>query len=81
MADHTIPNTKETREARDLLTLSKKLEDILHDRLEVIADQVKKNKGHIEPGAIDAMVDETRDMIVIPVATYIRKSRGTPVID
>lgn len=58
--------------ARDIFTLSKRLEEILHDKFEIIATRAAK--GPIEPAEIDAMVDESRDAIVAPVAQYIKRT-------
>jgi hypothetical protein len=57
---------------RDIFTLSKRLEEILHDRFEIVA--TRANKGVIEPAEIDAMVDETRDLLVMPVAQFVKRS-------
>lgn len=58
--------------SRDIFTLSKRLEEILHDRFEIIATRVQK--GTLEPAEIDAMVDETRDLIVMPVAQFVKRA-------
>jgi len=57
---------------RDIFTLSKRLEEILHDRFEIVA--TRANKGTIEPAEIDAMVDETRDLLIMPVAQFVKRS-------
>lgn len=57
---------------RDIFTLSKRLEEILHDRFEIVA--TRASKVAIEPAEIDAMVDETRDLLVMPVAQFIKRS-------
>ena len=68
MADsHSLKHT-----SKEIFDLSKRLEDILHDRFEIITDRAKK--GNISPQEIDAMVDETRNQIVLPVAQYIKRS-------
>jgi hypothetical protein len=58
--------------SRDIFTLSKRLEDVLHDRFEIIS--TKAQKGRLDPAEIDAMVDETRDAIVMPVAQFVKRS-------
>jgi hypothetical protein len=57
---------------RDIFTLSKRLEEILHDRFEIVA--TRASKGSIEPAEVDAMVDETRDLLVMPVAQFVKRS-------
>jgi hypothetical protein len=58
--------------SRDIFTLSKRLEEILHDRFEIVATRAQK--GSIEPAEVDALVDETRDMLVMPVAQFVKRS-------
>lgn len=60
------------QQSRDIFTLSKRLEEILHDRFEIIATRSSQRK--LEPAEIDSLVDETRDLIVMPVAQYIKRS-------
>jgi hypothetical protein len=57
---------------RDIFTLSKRLEEILHDRFEIVA--TRASKGVIEPAEVDAMVDETRDLLIMPVAQFVKRS-------
>jgi hypothetical protein len=58
--------------ARDIFTLSKRLEEILHDKFELIATRAAK--GEIEPAEIDALVDESRDALVMPVAQFVKRT-------
>jgi hypothetical protein len=73
MASTTAKNAlNQQKQTRDLLTLSKRIEEVLHDRFEIVADRMRK--GTMEPGELDRTIDETRDLIVLPVATYVRRS-------
>lgn len=58
--------------SRDIFTLSRRLEEILHDRFEIVSTRAQQKK--LEPAEIDALVDESRDAIVLPVAQYIKRS-------
>lgn len=60
------------QQSRDIFTLSKRLEEILHDRFEIVATRAAK--GNIEPAEVDAIVDETRDLLVMPVAQFVKRS-------
>lgn len=62
--------------SRDIFTLSKRIEEILHDRFEIIATRAQQKK--LEPAEIDKMVDETRDLLVMPVAQFVKRSSKRP---
>ena len=60
------------RQARDVFSLSKKVEEVLHEAFERIAERVKKEP--MDPRELDAQVDQTRDDLVMPFAQYVRRS-------
>lgn len=60
------------QQCRDIFTLSKRLEEILHDKFEILAGRAQQKK--LEPAEIDAAVDETRDALVMPIAQFVKRS-------